>query len=81
MLHQLRVCDVNSNEEYETFIDLLSNVGNSYMKDPCFQLNLSSKRDHMIKLSSFEDYAIEILLCQIFTTKQPIKQLKSINLY
>ena len=59
MLHQLRVCDVNSNEKYETFIDLLSNVKNSYMKDPYFQLNLSSKRDKMVKLSNFEDYAIE----------------------
>ena len=59
MLHQLRVCDVNSNEEYETFIDLLSNVGNSYIIGPYFQFNLSSKRDNMVKLSNFEDYTIE----------------------
>ena len=43
MLHQLRVCDVNSNEEYEAQIELLSIIENSYMKDPYFQLNFSTK--------------------------------------
>ena len=28
MLNHLRVCDVNTNEDYETFIDLLSNFKN-----------------------------------------------------